>query len=50
MFEPGTHNVIHNQSRAYAREACEGALKRLDTDTIDLFTLRGPVQVGFGAD
>jgi aryl-alcohol dehydrogenase-like predicted oxidoreductase len=33
--------------RLFVHEACEGALTRLDTDSIDLFTLRGPVQVGF---
>lgn len=46
MIDPATHQITHNQTRAYAREACEGALKRLDTDHIDLFTLRGPIQVG----
>lgn len=45
MFDPDTHQIIHTQTRQYAREACEGALKRLNTDCLDLFTLRGPVQV-----
>eukprot|EP00878_Enallax_costatus_P000509 GHUV01000603.1.p1 GENE.GHUV01000603.1~~GHUV01000603.1.p1 ORF type:complete len:337 (+),score=90.22 GHUV01000603.1:230-1240(+) len=44
MLENG--QIKHTQTRAYAREACESALKRLDTDYIDLFTLRGPVQQG----
>ncbi|KAF6256501.1 NADP-dependent oxidoreductase domain-containing protein [Scenedesmus sp. NREL 46B-D3] len=38
--------VSHTQTRDYARKACEGALQRLGTDYIDLFTLRGPVQPG----
>lgn len=46
MFDPSTHQIIHNQDRAYARKACEDALQRLDTDHIDLFTLRGPIQPG----
>jgi aryl-alcohol dehydrogenase-like predicted oxidoreductase len=38
--------VSHTQTREYARKACEGALQRLNTSYIDLFTLRGPVQPG----
>eukprot|EP00775_Hariotina_reticulata_P014847 gene14847-15033_t len=38
--------ILHTQTRPYAREACEGVLKRLGMDYIDLFTLRGPVQPG----
>jgi hypothetical protein len=45
MFDPATKQVVHHQDRAYARSACEGALQRLGTTYIDLFTLRGPVQV-----
>jgi aryl-alcohol dehydrogenase-like predicted oxidoreductase len=45
MFDE-SRQIVHHQSRAYARKACEGALQRLGTDYIDLFTLRGPVQVG----
>jgi hypothetical protein len=44
MFD-ASRQIVHHQSRAYARQACEGALQRLGTDYIDLFTLRGPVQV-----
>jgi aryl-alcohol dehydrogenase-like predicted oxidoreductase len=38
--------VTHTQTKDYARKACEGALQRLGTKYIDLFTLRGPVQPG----
>ncbi|KAF8062705.1 aldo-keto reductase 2 [Scenedesmus sp. PABB004] len=45
MFTPDG-GVSHTQTRAYARAACEASLRRLGTDYVDLFTLRGPVQPG----
>lgn len=45
MFDPETKQIVHNQDKAYARKACDDALQRLGTDYIDLFTLRGPIQV-----
>eukprot|EP00879_Flechtneria_rotunda_P007665 GHRR01008038.1.p1 GENE.GHRR01008038.1~~GHRR01008038.1.p1 ORF type:complete len:336 (+),score=102.28 GHRR01008038.1:619-1626(+) len=44
MFDKS--GIKHTQTRQYARQACEGALKRLGTNYIDLFTLRGPIQPG----
>lgn len=45
MFDPATKQIVHTQTRANARACCEAALQRLGTTYIDLFTLRGPVQV-----
>jgi aryl-alcohol dehydrogenase-like predicted oxidoreductase len=45
MFDENKR-VTHTQTRDYARKACEGALQRLGTSYVDLFTLRGPVQPG----
>lgn len=43
---PNGRRISHDQSPAYARAACEAALKRLQTPYIDLFTLRGPIKPG----
>eukprot|EP00775_Hariotina_reticulata_P000921 gene921-1248_t len=43
MWPPEDGKREHQQTREYARKACEGALQRLRSGYIDLFTLRGPI-------
>ncbi len=42
VTDPATHQYGRNASPSYIRAACEGSLKRLDTEVIDLYQLHRP--------